>query len=270
MKSIFGLRDLDCKIAEYLSDEDLKSLNRVNKYYMKIYDNAFYRRRFYHFYNSYLFSSTVEMNIYNESWKKFYFCTMKWINECDHIKSVEFCIEEDRADILSLIFIKNNYRKNGTIYGWCDPKQNCIVPVIHCIKKDSLNCYKYINDTMCIDDYQNFYRKYHAHKIKQYWYEKEMMNSEQIYREALFAFKNDCECCYNIIKDKIEFNDMMELLIFMNDKQFCYKKYNKTFHLFVTNISYSKIIKYKEIAMKNNRLDIIKLLTKYSSPFSNF
>lgn len=264
--SILGLKDLDQKLAEFLSDADLSNLNSINRYYFRIYDDAFYRRRFYQFYNSFPFSSTVEMNIYAQRWKKFYYLVKKWLAETDHVKSICYCIDEDRVDILSLIYIKNNYRKDTRIWDWEKAKAFYIVPPEYCLKRDSCKCFQYF-DNIYVEEYQEYYQQYDPHNIKSFWYKNGKMSVEEIINEIIFSFETNCETCYNIFQDNIEANSIFYRLFSIPANAFL--EYNKPFSLFIKNIPHSKILEYKNIALQKNRFDVVNLLTLYSSPFSN-
>jgi hypothetical protein len=264
--SIIGLKDLDQKLAEFLSDADLSNLNSINRYYFKIYDDAFYRRRFYQFYNSFPFSSTIDMNIYHQSWKNFYYLVKKWLAESDHVKSICYCIDEDRVDILSLIYIQSKYLKDSRIWDWANEKCFYVVPPEYCLKRDSCKCFQYFNN-ISVEEYQEYYQQYDPHRIKRFWYENGIMSEEEIMREIIFSFEINCETCYNMFQDKIETDLIFYRLFSISENAFL--EYNKPFNLFIKTIPHSKILEYKNIALQKDRLDVVNLLTIYSSPFSN-
>lgn len=264
--SILGLKDLDQKLAEFLSDGDLSNLNSINRYYFRIYDDAFYRRRFYQFYNTFPFSSTVDMNIYGQSWKFFYYLVKKWLAEPDRVKSVCYCIDEDRVDILSLIYIKNKYLKESRIWDWEKAKTMYVVPPEYCLKRDSCKCFQYFNN-ISVEEYQNYYQNYDPHCIKKFWYENGIMKSKEIIKEIIFSFEHNCEECYKLFQDDIESEKIMNELFYLPTNTFL--EYNKPFSLFINTIPHSKLLEYKNLALNRNRLDIVNLLTLYSSPFCN-
>jgi hypothetical protein len=268
--SIIGLKDLDHQLADFLLDNDLRNLQIVNKYYIRIYDDAFYRRRFYNYILSLKTIKEInEMNIYKESWKKFYYLVKKLVENSDHISSLRMCIDEDRVDILSLMFIINNFTSEGTIYGWAHPKHEMINPIGYCITKDSVKCFEYLYKIKNNDIDLNYC---HAHKIKEYLYQENSRDGTDNVREIFQSFFNRCETCYNLIKyidvDKIigELYWRVDHVELISE----YSMYNKAFHLFVKSIPHSKLLEYKNEAIEIYRLDITKLLTKYSSPFSEY
>ena len=267
--SIFKVKDLDVKLAELLTDKDLESLNRVSKYFLRIFDEAFYKRRFYIFLKTLPKHSILpEMNVYNEPWKKFYNLTKCALQHDKHSRKIEKAIEEDRSDILSLIF-RNYEHKDNSIYDWDDRTKDWIDPIQLTISKDSARCYAYLLQ-FSIGYYPNSVFKNHSHKIIHSKNFQEILSLKERINAIIYSFENGCEKCYSALYtpdlqdkviDELYDTDVVSLLPLLDLTA------SSPFSVFMDSIPYDDILKYKEVAIYRDRFYLIKLFTIYSSYF---
>ena len=265
--SIFKVKDLDVKLAEKLNDKDLRNLNCVSKYFLRILDEAFYKRRFDTFLNKLpKYSILPEMNMYEESWKKFYHSVVKALDPNKHSWKIELAIEEDRADILALIFRKYRHT-DSSIYDWEEKERDWLDPIQLTIDKDSVKCFTYLLQ-FTIGYYPTSVFKKHAHKIIVSEKFQELLGKEERIRAIIASFYNGCEVCFSCLynprlQDRVieEFwhIDIVPLLDCTSP----------SFVTFMKTLSYSDLLRYKQIAMNDDRYWLIKLFVIFSSPFRN-
>jgi hypothetical protein len=254
---MFKIKDLNHKLSEFLSDKDLLSLTLINKYsYYHVFDEKYWKRKF----NKYDYN--IQFNIYNENWKKYYYLISKWLNEGDHIKSINFAIHEDRSDLLKMIYIRNKYQKTQTIYDWSGQNKDIFDPMTEIIEEDSVRCFDYIYDP---SKYYTFLKikhviLIHSHKILNY------LSKDIKEDHAHLILKNNCEkCAENLINEKYT---NYEFLNRIKNYEDIYKIYNKPFHNIIKCIQ--DIDQIKSRALEENNFELIKALTKYTSQFSDF
>ena len=190
----------------------------------------------------------------------------KLIEGDDHVKAIKFAINEDRVDILNLIFIKSGYYTTPTIYGWYSKNRDHVIPLHYAIVKDSLKCFQYLYDLSEKDDEEIIDDAFlHcAHKILGY------MNSLQIKHSddnRLKIIKKGCSQCYHLSN----FSNFFDFLYnSLRNYEITINRYNAAFHFLVKSLPYERILFYKNQACEQNRIEICKLLTEYTSPFSKF
>ncbi len=252
------IKDLNHKISDYLDDRDILSLNSVNKYYYNVFDDIYWKRKFYK-----KFNFDIEINIYNEPWKFYYLLIVKWLKKHDHVSSILFAVSKDRSDLLRMIYLKNNYKSN-IIRGWSNIKRESIDVTDEVIEEDAINCFKFIYK---INNYYKFLLisksiMYHSHNILLYL--KENIKKDHI----LLIFRNNCLKCSEIVDFKKYANYNFINLIPVKDLIYINSIYNIPFHIFVKEIKDVKKIKSK--LLEYNNFEAIKAITKYTSKFSDF
>lgn len=262
--SIFKVKDLDVKLGEILKDKDLKNLNRVSKYYLRILDEAFYKKRFEKMLSELANNSVLpKMNLYDESWKKFYYYSKYALEVNQHSLKIEKAITEDRADILSLIFRKYGHRDNS-IYDWEDRISNWIDPIQLSISRDSLECFSYLLQ-FTVGYYPTSVSKKHAHKIMSSNKFRELLNEKERIDAIIYSFENGCEICFSTLYSSDLQDAIIEELYNVDITSFL--DLSEAFSNFMNTISLDDILKYKEIAIHRDKFPLIKLFTIFSSIF---
>lgn len=255
---MIGIKDIDRKISDYLKDEDVFSLILVNKYYHSTFDDQYWRRRLIKNFSHYL---PEEYNIYNESWKKFYLMIGHFFRSEDYYKAIKFSIEEDRLDLLEIIHKKYDFNFN-IVRDWYKRRESYI-PLNLCVENDSLKCFKYIYKKLDICSLSLCLSKsidYHSHKIAKYL--KRYLDESHI----MAIFYSDCRVCYENLKDVFYKKNIINNLHY--HKTILNKLLEKNsinFSLFIKNISYHDLLKYKNTELEKNHYDVAKCLTKYTS-----
>lgn len=257
---MFKIKDLNHKLSEFLPDKDLLNLSLINKYsYIDVFNEEYWKRKFF---NEYANEYIIQFNIYNESWKKYYFLIRKWLNEEDHITSINFTIHEDRSDLLQMIYIKNKYNKSNPIYGWHNQGRNFLDPMTEIIETDAIQCFVYIYEPAKHYNYilvKNVIL-IHSHKILNYL--SNYIKKDHIY----LILKHNCDKCTENLK--LEKYANYEFLNNIENYKRINEVYNKLFHDIVKKIE--NIDQFKSQALHENKFDMIKALTKYTSQFSDF
>ena len=264
--SIFKVKDLDVKLAEKLNDKDLRNLNCVSKYFLRILDEAFYKRRFDTFLKTLpKYSILPEMNMYKESWKRFYNISTQALDANKHSWKIDLAIEEDRSDILGLIFRKYRHT-DSSIYDWEEKDRDWLDPIQLTIDRDSVNCFLYLLQ-FTIGYYPTSIFKKHAHKIINSDNFQERLGVRERIHAIMYTFENGCKHCYSAlytpdlqdkIVDELYNTDVIPLLNIHA---------NSSFSTFMNSIPYDDLIRYKEVAIHRDRFYLIKLFTIFSSYF---
>jgi len=255
---MFKIKDLNHKLSDFLADKDLLSLSLLNQYsYYNVFDEKFWKRKVFS-----TFNYNIQINIYEENWKYYYFLISKWLNYEDHIESVSFAIHEDRSDLLKMIYIKNNYKRNSPIYGWSNQNKNLLDPMTEIIEEDSIRCFDYIYTPAKHHIYILVKQVIliHSHRILAYL-------SDNIKKDHVYLIlKHNCDtCAENLVNKKYANYDFLRN--FGNYSQIN-ETYNKPFHNIVKCIK--NIQEIKNQALEENRFDLIKAMTRYTSQFSEF
>ena len=264
--SIFKVRDLDVKLAEILSDKDLASLNRVSRYFLRILDEAFYRRRFDKLVKSLPnYSILPEMNMLEESWKRFYNVTQYALDFNKHSLKIESAIEEDRADVLALIFRKYQHKDNS-IYDWEETDKDWIDPIQLTIDRDSVKCFSYLLQ-FTIGYYPTSVFKKHSHKIIRSEKFQELLGVKERINAIIDSFENGCQACFSALYSSNLQDKIIDELYNVNIIPFLDLNSSSSFSTFMNSISYDDVLKYKEVAIYRDKFYLIKLFTIYSSYF---
>ncbi len=101
-------KDLFYYISDFLDDVSLLKLSLSCQKAYSIYNESFYKYRFYKIFNKYI-DSDVIINSVDEKWKNFYFKTKRYLQSDDYTEVFNFVIMQDRDDLLSLLINKNGY-----------------------------------------------------------------------------------------------------------------------------------------------------------------
>ena len=258
---MIGIKDLDRKLSDFLEDKDVFSLICVNKYYSKVFNEEYWKRRLISKFSDIL---PKNYNIYNETWKKYYLMVSHFLNQ-DYYTSITFCIKEDRVDLLEIFYQKYNCNLN-ILRDWYKKRESCI-PINLAVENDSIKCFKYISENLEIySPTLNLSRAldYHAHNIVDYL--KEYIEEGHI----MSIFEHDCLVCAEKLNKFFYKNDIIyELHYYKTLVEKILKIYNETFALFVKNINYDELLKYKNACLKRNHYDVAKCLTKYTTIINN-
>ena len=103
--SVTRVKDVDYLICMRLSEKDLVSLSRVNKYYREIYKGTeLWKRKIY--------SLRIEPKHLNKPLNKTYYQELYNSLKADFVKQIFLAINNERADILSLILQKRDIDPN--------------------------------------------------------------------------------------------------------------------------------------------------------------
>ena len=262
------IKDLVYKIAVLLEDRDVKNLSLINKhYYTNIFNEDFWKKRLYTKFNDIL---PEKVNIYNESWKKYYFLVDKWVNEIDLIKSVKFVISEDRSDLLRMIYTRWKQIYNANIYDW-NRKNNdkFLNPYLYAIRKDSINCFNTF-----ISENGNFEPPFYLELNEALFHDShKIIKHLSKYIKSLHIitiFNNNCETCGKIAENIFEKYTgeiiyLLTMLSYKNVVEKLLKGDNKPFSMFVNKIPYKKLLEYKNKALERNKPEVSKCLTIYTS-----
>ena len=259
------IKDVNHKLSEFLDDADLFSLSQVNTYYHRIFDEAYWRRRFFHNFSNFL-TDGQKYNLYDESWSKYYRLLYTWSRKPTY-NAVVFAIEKDRADLLSIIYKKNSLKYENTVYDWSKKMSNFMTPVSEAVSQDSIHCFRLIVKNL------NYYIPElslndaiicSAHKIVE-----ELVNYANN-RAIISMMRQDCLICAGLLEPYIEKHiDKVIDYLFQNPEfvRGITENVNKCFDLFVHKLSLDEMDHYKKEALNRNRYDVIKALTKYTTPF---
>ncbi len=266
--SIFGIKDLDHKLANLLDDADLKKLNLLNKSSLRIYDNVFYKRRFLQYLQGLENHSVLpEMNI--TQWRNFYYAVKKCINTESHVSTIYKLIEKDRDDLLSLMFRKYKY-SNDTIYDWTSGEKDYIFPMARVIFEDKKKCFNYLFQFGKFDVHDVF--RNHAHKIMKCEKFQESLNKGIKIITILDIFKNGCLTCFNLIYNEEIKKDVVNLLynLYGTDVLHLSSVYSVSFSAFMKTWTEDELLYQRNRALNENRYDLVKLYTTYTSRFSEY
>ena len=264
--SIFGIKDLDHKLGELLDDKNLKVLNYLNKTCIRIYDEAFYKRRFLKYLNTLEnYSVLPESNV--TKWKIFYYTFSKYISSKNHVKIIKTLIEEDEDYMLSLLFRKYKY-SNATIYDWYGHERDYLSPMDYVISKDSKKCFDYLFQFQHIDT-ENIFRN-HAHKIMNS--KNEFTSPEMKIIAILSIFQNGCITCFNSIYSESYKQSIIELLYIADPEDISHltSVYSAAFSAFMKTWTSQELLYYRNDAFIKNRYNLVKLYTIYTSIFSEY
>ena len=103
--SLTRVKDVDYLICMRLTEKDLRNFCRVNRYYNEIYEkDELWKRKIYELGAKYLIKNL----------NKSYFYELYNALKADFVKEIFLAIENDRADILYLIFLKKDIDPNYT------------------------------------------------------------------------------------------------------------------------------------------------------------
>ena len=254
---MFKIKDLNHKLADLLDDKNLLNVNNLNRECVKIYDNIYYKRRL----TNYLKPEILKIE--NENWKEFYYMIKYYLTDDNHVSKIKRLINQDRVDILSLLFKKYGYSYKP-IYNWSSEKRDILDPMNYAITKDSEKCFLYLSSFDQSLNVNVF--KYHAHKIIQTERFRNMASIQERINGLIFIFLQGCASCYNSLYSKDLEEEIIEE-IYHTDISNLLKEYSEAFSLFIKSIDISY---YRNQANNRNRYDIVKLLTIYSSRFRDF
>jgi len=260
------IKDLVYMIAEKLEDDEVINLSLISKYYNKIINENFWKKRFFsknEITNTIM--DNIELNIYNESWKKYYFMVKKIVTDENHIGNIKFIIDEDRSDLLIIFYKKHGYHYNMNIYDW-NNNVGFINPLDHCIKKDSIKCFKVFKEFFPISNFLNSCIIYDSHKIIEHLLDSEYPHPAS---DIIIVLNKQCETCAKLLEKKNLF-DMDVIIKILYTNSYIVDNIingNKIFSYFVKKIPREKMEKYKNDALERNRFDVIKCLTMYTMPF---
>jgi len=150
--SIFGIKDLDYKLTEFLDNKTLFSLQYVNKYYLAIFDEIFWKRRFYLYYRHHINLKNKYINKNNYSWKKYYKFVDNLLSEVIISLSIYKTIKEDMVDLFFLLININNMKfdklfnngkfKDKEAYNYICESSLRFMPINLIIENDSIDCFK--------------------------------------------------------------------------------------------------------------------------------
>jgi hypothetical protein len=260
--SILKVKDLDVKLAEILDDKDLRSLNEVSKYYVRILNDSFYRRKFDKLLKTLpKFTNMPEMNMYKETWKRFYNVAKYALEPNEHRKKIEFAIIQDRDDILSLIFLKYGHKDNS-IYDWEETGNDWIDPIQLAISKDSAKCFTYLLE-FTLGYYPTAVFNNHAHKIIISKKFQEVLHLRERINGIISSFETGCKSCYSSLYTSDLQDTIVNELYDVDVIPFLHSP----FSIFMKSIPRDDLLRYKDIAIDSDRFDLIKLFTIYSSIF---
>ena len=264
--SICKVKDLDVKLGEMLNDKDLLNLNCVSRYYLRILDDAFYRRRFEKLVERLpKYSILPEMNMCQESWKRFYNVVKFALHPDEHSRKIEMSTEEDRADILSLIFRKYQHTDNS-IYDWDQKEKGWVDPIQLTIDKDSAKCFSYLLQ-FTIGYYPTSVFKKHAHKIISSQKFQELLGVKERINAILYSFENGCQECFHSLYEPSLQDKIIDELYHINIAPFLDLNVSSSFTTFMQTISHDQLLIYKQVAINRDRFNLIKLFTIFSSYF---
>ena len=268
MYGILRNKDLDQKLGDLLDDKNLKALNCVNKYYTVVLNGEYYKRRF----RREIKQDISDMNINKESWKTFYFKAKKYLTDTDHVNSIRLLILGDQADILQLIYEKHDhYKKTATIYGWENKTREYTNPLSLCIEHDRVRCFQYLS-LLQPDNVNTYWMiQCHSHKILKVYEPFITIQTKAL--NFLQCCEGNCmECCELLNISDIFPHKVLEVLYnsdVLNVEYFTCR-HSRPLQKFMDTIPRNDLLFYKEEALQRNRMDIVKVLTYYTSPFSKF
>ena len=152
--SIFGIKDLDYKFTKFLDNQTLFSLQNINKYYLNIFNEIFWKKRFYSHYIRYINIKNKYINKNKYKWKEYYKITDNLLSFKNLSLSVYKTIILDTADLFFLIININNMEfdklfnsgkyKDTTAYNYFSNENLRFMPINLIIENDSINCFKNI------------------------------------------------------------------------------------------------------------------------------
>lgn len=148
--SIFKIRDIDYYFSNFLTDNDLFNLSNSNKYYYNLFDENFWKKRFYAKYDIKLENKYI--NIKNYNWKKYYRMAHELLNFDETSTSLKskinrniyYSISKDLPDIFYLLITENNINPDTTLnYGGSIFSSGMTFkPINTMIYKDAINCFE--------------------------------------------------------------------------------------------------------------------------------
>lgn len=246
--NILQIKDLIYLISDHFNTKTLLLFSHCNK---RLYSliNSYCSLRYYKKYSG--ISKFVKKDID----KKTFFENKRCIKKKD-CKSVEFAISRDRLDLLCLIFHFNtNLVKRSFIYS--------------CIVYDSPECFNYLEDDPNV--YMNIIIKDKKIKILDKVKNKVLLTTWT----ACNSIKYDFPEFLNIFVNKQTINsDFFYKILTRLDEAFTkiehYYEYNKSFAILINMIDNGELKKVQSKALANNRFDMIKLITLYTSRFSEY
>lgn len=252
--SLIGVKDLDFLLSENLDEESLLSLSHLNQYYYHLFDNSFFSNR----YNKkYQVSLSLTKQTYFESEK---------VLKDESEEAINYTFSKDRVDLLKLVCSKISMSKKITNYFYMDLA----------VEKDAIKCFKYLlNPKTKSLHYVKIAIKNKSNKILQFLFDEKMIEQEA--QMIYYACVEDSSEIIKLIKEKIGFipDNIIEEVIYSISYTTYYvnswcKTYNSAFAEFISNLNHEKIQKIKSLAIERNCFHVIKLVTKYTSPFSEF
>ena len=267
MYGILRHKDLDQKLADLLDDNNLKAINCVNRYYTRVLDDEYYKRRF----RREIKYDISNMNINKEPWKTFYFKAQKYLQDEDHVNVIRLLVLGDHADILQLVYEKYSYQDKETIYGWNSKTKDYTNPLTLTIEHDRAKCFQYLYELQNPLNCSTLIISYHAHKILKTYVSKLDENLKAV--NAYHCFDDKCMECYDLLDiSSVPAHKILNVLYQVDLESIGYfiSQHSRPLQKFMDGIPRSDLIFYKEEALQRNRMDIVKLLTTYTSPFSKF
>lgn len=186
--SIFRIKDIDYKFTEFLDNKTLFSLKVVNKYYVKIFDDKFWKRRFFYFYKKYIKLDDKYINIYKQNWIKYYKLTSYLYNFKNLAISLYDSIIMDSPDLFYLLINYNKLKTNKLFnsgkykdieaYNYTSKNNLRFLPINLIIEKDSVNCFKFLIKEQNKKLYEYYFEnsiRNKSHNIINYMIEKNII-----------------------------------------------------------------------------------------------
>ena len=161
-----------------------------------------------------------------------------------------------------MIYIKNKYNRNNPIYGWNNQNKNLLDSMTEIMERDAIHCFEYIYEPAKHYTYILIKNAIliHSHQILAYL-------SKDIKKDHVYLIlKHNCHtCAENLVNEKYANYDFLKNV--ENYSQIN-NVYNKPFHDIVKYIK--NVDKIKSQALEENRFELIKAVTRYTSQFSDF
>ena len=281
MKSIIGIKDLEYYLADFLDDQTLSAICCVNRYYNDIFNDKFFLKRYKEKYKNFISGKSYkyipkDINILlkqNSSIKKYYLQNQRYLNLKNQEEACLFAIYSDRADLLYLIFLKNNYQYSTWIDDIIPGSSERVGMTIqdHVIKADSKKCYKYVT-TNNNDKYNIIFAITNkSNKITRYLFKIYEYNDIETEVYIFTCIQHDSPYLIDLYinNDKnLYSNRIISRIVWDNDIIKFTTKYNEALDLFISTLSGETLRQLKNLALQRNRFETIKLLTVYTSQFS--
>jgi hypothetical protein len=270
--NMLHIKDLDKYLANYLQDKDILNLRACSKYSKHVFDEDFWKKRFYLQYSKIIDEEYINSNVKKfPSWFDYYF----EIKRFTIFFSRKDAIKYDRADVLSVFVNEPN------IFG---------PPIFqllrYTVEDDAINCFTFL------------YKKYYYKNSNKNYNNKISVSIEDVIHFKATKIFNYIICnnlenfsydAFIRALDRRDINILKSLLssplysnisiLFsslsypenMDYIEYWISEYNPCVQYFLSLPQIMEnLIRYKNQAFFSNNLHIVKLLTKYTSPFSHF